>query len=201
VLFELYNEPNDLPEPETANPDINQRPTVEQWRRWANAMNETIAFVRSRGAVNVVVVDGLVHAQQLNGAPELNDPLRAVLYAAHPYASGPRAAYNQTEAVWNEKFGNFARTHPVIISEWGIGFYCDANTPNSVVEFLKYLHERGIGLEAGIWDFTPPGFKNLTHKFLTCSFRASSMRKERWRAVRVTFHHFTDLARRWRHTT
>jgi endoglucanase len=163
VLFELYNEPNDIPH--DPKPDIDQRPTAEQWQRWAAAMNETIAFVRERGSVNVVVADGLVHAQQLAGAPDLIDPLHQVLYAAHPYTSGPHAAADQTKRSWEEKFGHFARTHPVIISEWGIGFYCDSNTPQSVVAFLQYLNQRGIGLEVGIWDFAPGGFNNLIHGF------------------------------------
>ncbi|WP_446743429.1 glycoside hydrolase family 5 protein [Silvibacterium acidisoli] len=163
VLFELYNEPNDIPK--DPHPDINQQPTSQQWQRWADAMNETIRFVRNHGSVNVVVADGLVNAQQLEGAPDLVDPMHQVLYAAHPYVSGNRADFNQTEQAWEEKFGHFARTHPVIISEWGIGFYCDAKTPRSVASFLKYLRSRGIGLEVGIWDFAPGGFNNMTHGF------------------------------------
>jgi endoglucanase len=130
-------------------------------------MNETIAEVRELGAVNVVVADGLVHAQQLSGAPDLKDPLRQVIYAAHPYVNGSKsfADFNQTKAAWDEKFGNFARTHPVIISEWAIGYFCDTKTPDSVVEFLRYLDDRRIGLEAGLWDFEPDGFNNLTHGF------------------------------------
>ena len=167
VLYELYNEPNDLPEPEAANPNNDQPPTAEQWQSWAAAMNETIGTVRHAGATNVVVADGLVSAQQLSGAPQLEDELRQFIYAAHPYVSGSQkvADYNQTEQAWNEKFGDFAKENPVIISEWGTSFFCDENTPASVVKFFNYLNDRGIGIEAGIWDFDAPGFNNLTHGF------------------------------------
>ncbi len=167
VLYELYNEPNDLPEPEAANPNNDRPPTPEQWQSWAEAMNRTIATVRKAHAMNVVVADGLVSAQQLSGAPELEDELRQVAYGAHPYVSGSQtvADYNQTEQAWNEKFGNFAKREPVIVTEWGTSFFCDSNTPYSVVRFLNYLNDRGIGIEAGIWDFDAPGFNNLTHGF------------------------------------
>jgi hypothetical protein len=37
---------------------------------------------------------------------------------------------------------------PVIISEWISGaYFCDADTPESTVQFLQYLQEHGIGLE------------------------------------------------------
>ena len=171
ILLELYNEPNDLPKGQTVDPD--QPPTADQWQRWKVAMNEIIAEIRALGAVNVVVADGLVQAQQLAGAPDLTDPLNQVLYAAHPYTTGLTEAVgdpNQSAAVWTEKFGNFALTHPVIISEWGDGFFCDTKTPQAVVNFLNYLYARGIGLEAGIWDFAPAGFSNLTHTFPDVQF-------------------------------
>jgi endoglucanase len=128
--------------------------------------------------MNVVVADGLVHAQQLAGAPNLFDPLHQVLYAAHPNASEINGAFNQTPQAWDERFGHFAETHTVIITEWGIRFYCDSNTPQFVVTFLKYLDDRHIGLEAGIWDFTPGGFNDLIHGFRMVGSQAFKTRKE-----------------------
>jgi hypothetical protein len=29
-------------------------------------------------------------------------------------------------------------------------YFCDADTPESTVQFLQYLHEHGIGLEVGV---------------------------------------------------
>jgi hypothetical protein len=49
------------------------------------------------------------------------------------------------------KFGNFSRRAPVIITEWISGaYFCDADTPESTVQFIQYLREHGIGLEVGL---------------------------------------------------
>lgn len=151
VLFELYNEPNLHPK---SSPD--QVPSAADWELWAKAMNETLTLVRAVGAVNVVVADGLVDAQQLSGAPQLNDPLNQVAYASHPYPSGSTEAigdYNQTENAWNQKFGDLAETEPVIVTEWGTGYFCDSKTPQAVVNFLTYLQKHNVGLEAVAWDW------------------------------------------------
>jgi endoglucanase len=168
VLFELYNEPNLHPK---ASAD--QAPSREDWKQWASAMNETLTLVRALGAVNVVVADGLVSAQQLSGAPKLNDPLNQIAYASHPYPSGKTqaaAAYNQTKAAWAEKFGDFSKTEPVIITEWGVGYYCDENTPASVMKFLGYLQEHNVGLEAVAWDWQEYDFASAVQNFPNPNF-------------------------------
>jgi endoglucanase len=168
VLFELYNEPNLHP---GSSPDA--VPSSADWEQWASAMNETISVVRDLGAVNVMVADGLVSAQQLSGAPQLNDPLHQVAYASHPYPSGATAAigaYNQTRAAWNEKFGNFARTAPVIVTEWGIGYYCDTNSAQAAVDFLGYLQQHHVGLEAVAWDWGPYNFASAVQGFPSDTF-------------------------------
>ena len=45
--------------------------------------------------------------------------------------------------------------HPEGISG---AYFCDADTPESTVQFLQYLQEYGIGLEVGVWDWTSGGF-------------------------------------------
>ena len=155
VLFELFNEPHIGPQAVVPFP-------TPDWPTWAAAMNATIQTIRSLGAVNVVVADGLQFAQELAGAPSLNDPLHQVAYAAHPYSLN---ASDQTPAVWDVKFGSFSATAPVIISEWGIGYYCDADTPTSVTTFLQYLQNHGVGLEAGTWDWASSGFGSVIYDF------------------------------------
>jgi endoglucanase len=155
VMFELFNEPHIGPQAVVPFP-------TPDWSAWAAAMNQTIQTIRSLGAKNVVVADGLQYAQELSGAPQLNDPLHQVAYAAHPYSLN---AADQTPAVWDVKFGSFAATAPVIVSEWGIGYYCDANTPTSVVTFLQYLQSHRIGLEAGSWDWASAGFGSVIYGF------------------------------------
>lgn len=141
VLLEILNEPRPEPNP-------------ENWRRWSASMNKTIRMMRDMGAENVIVADGLGVGQVIDGAPLLQDD--QVAYASHPYALHPEG---QTRKVWDAKFGNFSRRAPVIITEWlSGGYYCDADTPTSTIDFLQYLNRHHIGLEAGTWDWAPAGF-------------------------------------------
>jgi endoglucanase len=157
VMLELLNEPR--PQPNPAN-----------WRRWAQAMNQTIHTVRKLGAKNVVIADGLGIGQVLDGAPLLDDA--QVAYASHPYALH---AEGQTRAMWDGKFGNFSRRAPVIVTEWiSGGYYCDANTPESTVRFLQYLQQHRIGLEMGAWDWTSGGFGSVRWGFPVGKFSSFS---------------------------
>ena len=151
VMYELLNEPN-LP------------PSPGNWRMWATAMNATLAVVRQSGARNVVVADGLQFAERLSGAPELNDRLGQVVYASHPYA---HRAEDQQQPAWDAKFGDFARRHPVVVTEWATvpKYFCDLGTPKYAEAFLQYLDERGIGLMAYGWDFSGPKFGSTFHGF------------------------------------
>lgn len=151
VMYELLNEPN-LP------------PSPENWRLWADAMNHTIAVVRRTGAQNVVVADGLLYAERLGAAPDLDDPAGQVAYASHPYAHD---ANGQKPAAWDRKFGDFAARHPVIVTEWTTvpTYYCDADTPRYAAAFLAYLERRGIGLTTYAWDFSGPKFGSAYHGF------------------------------------
>ena len=158
VVYELYNEPS------LGNTHPDEAPTADQWQAWQVAMNETIDVVRGAGAENVVLADALAGGQQLSGAPQLTDPLHQVAYAVHPYAF---KAYDQTKAAWDEKFGDFSKNAPVIVSEWSIGYYSDPNTPAAVVTFLQYLQNHGIGLEAGIWDWPLLTFRSIREGFPT----------------------------------
>ena len=151
VIYELLNEPN-LP------------PNPENWRKWAHEMNATLKVVRDAGASNVAVADGLLFAERLGGAPALHDPDGQVVYASHPYA---HRAQDQTAPSWEKKFGDFARTHAVVVTEWTTvpKYYCDLGTPKYAEEFLRYLNGRGIGLMAYGWDFSGPKFGSTFHGF------------------------------------
>lgn len=139
ILYEIINEPRLV-----ATPD--------HWAAWAAAMNEQIAAIRQTGSRNVVVADGLNFAERLDGAPPLVDPENKVAYASHPYS---HKAEDQTPQVWEQKFGRFARSAPVIVTEWTTipKFYGDQDTPASALAFLHYLQARGIGLSAYAYDF------------------------------------------------
>lgn len=153
VMYELLNEPN-LP------------PSPAHWRRWGKEMDATLAVVRQSGARNVAVADGLLYAERLGGAPELRDRTGQLAYASHPYAHHQP---DQAEPAWEAKFGAFARTHPVIVTEWATvtvaNYYCDLGTPRSAEAFLHYLDQRHIGLMAYGWDFSGAKFGSTFHGF------------------------------------
>ena len=161
VLYELLNEPRPAPNP-------------GNWQRWAQAMNATIHTVRASGAGNVVIADGLAVGHVIDGAPLLAD--QQVAYASHPYtlklpANGQKVAPwqgpdGQRSPAWQAQFGTFAQHAPVIITEWlSGGYYCDANTAESTVQFLQYLQQHQIGLEVGTWDWAPGGFGSARWHF------------------------------------
>lgn len=151
ILYEILNEPR-LPA------------TAANWVAWAESMNEAIRTIRASGARNVVIADGLLFAERLNGAPPLTDPAGEVAYAAHPYAHN---AEGQREDAWERKFGAFAKTAPVIVTEWTTvpKFYCDADTPSSALAFVRSLHARGIGLTAFAFDFGANRFGSVVQDF------------------------------------
>jgi len=44
-------------------------------------------------------------------------------------------------------------------------YFCDADTPESTVQFVQYLQEHGIGLELGVWEWTSGGFGSARRDF------------------------------------
>jgi endoglucanase len=145
VLLELFNEPG-------TGPSQNPKPT--DWQDWAAAMNSTITSVRNEGANNVVVADGLAHAGLLTGAPALTDTKNQVAYAAHPYTFS--ADEEKGTGFLDNSFGTFAADNPVIITEWGQGYYCGPTNPTFLITFLNYIQSKGIGLEMSFWDWGGP---------------------------------------------
>lgn len=148
VLIELFNEAGTGP---------TQIPNAADWKSWADAMNTTIASVRSEGATNVVVADGLAHAGTLMNAPDLADNLGQIAYASHPYTFSAASEQQSTEQSFlDDSFGDFATNHAVIITEWGQGYYCGPTNPQFLIYFLTYLQQKGIGLEMSFWDWGGP---------------------------------------------
>ena len=94
ILLEPFNEPGTGPQ---------QLPSATDWENWQAALNATIASVRSQGATNVLVADGLAHAETLTGAPPLSDSLHQVAYAAHPYSFQDS---DESTAFLDQSFGN-----------------------------------------------------------------------------------------------
>ncbi len=170
IMLEIYNEPFIM-----AN-EKEGVPSYTEWMQWQGAMNGVIAAIRSTGAKNVLIADGLEHGEELTNAPALTDMVSPVIYASHPYAhnyqdqnaTGTEA--NGTidpNAGWNLKFGTFAASNPVMVTEWGNGYYCDNITGTQDVVFLQYLQGLGVGLVATTWDWAGPNFGSVRVNFPT----------------------------------
>jgi hypothetical protein len=106
VLFELYNEPHDVPWPTWQNGGA----TSQGWT--VVGMQQLYDTVRAAGADNVVIVGGLDWAFDLSGVPMYQINGYNIMYATHPYQDRP-------EQRWWPSFGTLTATYPVIISEFG----------------------------------------------------------------------------------
>lgn len=148
VMFELFNEPN-LP-PVTADEPIN---SPRRWAAWQAAFQPLIDQFRGASIGNVLIVDGMSWAQTLEGAPALRDPLGQLAYAVHPYPT----VMPETPAGWDARFGGFAQTHPVLITEWIMdsGLFCLPDAPAIATGLLNYAFDHRIGFSG--WAFDGPG--------------------------------------------
>jgi hypothetical protein len=109
VLFELYNEPHDVP-----------------WPYWKSGgtvgggwqvvgMQQLYDAVRAAGADNLVVIGGLDWAFDLSGVPGNRIQGYNILYATHPYDGAPE----RSAAHWTAAWGFLTKTDPVIVTEFG----------------------------------------------------------------------------------
>ncbi len=176
VAFELFNEPHDAPAKYKFAPG--EYPTADQWTEWrdggttpesnlgdtAVGFQQLVTTIRGLGATNVLVVDGLNFAGQLQGHPALQDTLvpAQLAYAVHPYY------YTLGYTDWDFRFGDAALSAPVIATEWNYALSDCGNPPQAgAPAFLSYLAARGIGVlgqsaDIGIgttvmgdWSWTP----------------------------------------------
>ena len=166
IMLEMYNEPNLHPQQRPVLLE-NTPPAAGDWEQWRVAFNAVIRTIRASGARNVVVADGLASAEQLTGAPKLDDPLKSVVYASHPY---PLQQLDQSRAAWDDKFGNFSRTAPVIVTEWGPGYYCDEQTGPATAAFFGYLQEHRVGLEVVAFDWPAYSFASAVQDYPNVTF-------------------------------
>jgi len=107
VMFELYNEPHDIP-----------------WTTWrdgglvdgyqAAGMQQLYDAVRAAGARNLVLIGGVNWAFDLSGVA--NNPVAGynIAYATHPYDVGGRPP-----STWDRNWGYLTRTDPVVVTEFG----------------------------------------------------------------------------------
>lgn len=151
VMLELFNEPS------PNGPDAVE---AHNWDSWRAAMQSLVDEVRSLGAKNVLLADGLYWAQMLDGAPLLEDPASELAYAIHPYYSERM----RSRSDWNKMFGYFSQRHAVMATEWNAVSFrrnCNRDTPKFAADMLSYLKEQKIGLVVWSYDFPGALFTDL----------------------------------------
>lgn len=132
VIYEIFNEPVSKPQPDAV-----------RWKGWQKGHQAVIDDLRAARIRNTVLVAGLYGSHTFLGAPVLQDPTGQIAYALHPYF---RETFKNT-ADWDAAFGNFARDHAVIVTEWGMSREaCDVAGESTAEQLLSYLEQRKIGV-------------------------------------------------------
>jgi len=156
IMLELFNEPGMW------------ESNAGAWSQWKSGMQSLIDLVRGAGAQNTLLLDGLRGAHYLTGAPAVSDPLHKIAYAVHPYIDDK----DHGPSDWTRDFGNFAKDHPVLVSEWNATstLQCRPDVPQASREFIEYIKERRMGLVLWALDLhgtlfdasnKPIGFKDF----------------------------------------
>jgi len=143
VMFELYNEPHDVP-----------------WTVWRNGgtftctdgvtynaagMQQLANAVRATGATNVVVAGGDAWAYDLSGVAQVGLLTGGnVAYATHPYENSA----GDSPSSWTAAFGYLTPAAPVIATEFG-STNCATDAYDS--DILGYFKAHGVGYTAWAW--------------------------------------------------
>jgi endoglucanase len=174
VIFELYNEPH--PREDVW---VDQQMDAQAWKLWRDGgvveagkdypcddcptlaayngagMQQLYDVVRSTGARNLVLVNGVHWGYSLQGVPQYRLNGYNIIYGTHPY-DWPDKQPDQ----FDKEFGFLAATDPVMISEFG-SYTCapnpTANTlgPEYNRRVLDYADQKKMSWVA--WAFwTPP---------------------------------------------
>lgn len=152
VWFDLFNEPT----------------TDTPYRVWRDGgpgvvgMQTLVDAVRPIAPDNVIVAESIHDLDYFQGIGDNTLRGRNIVYAVHPYfddSVGPAAVRPVSWWLhhWQTTWGMFARTHPLLIGEWGE--YedgrpeCQPNAAALVPAFLSYVSSLHLGLIA--WSLTP----------------------------------------------
>src|SRR3990167_7076426 len=88
-------------------------------------INQIIASMRSAGSRNVVIVNALGqdYSKYLNQSQRFSDSLGQLAYGVHTYFSMVGHSQAGVPGVdnhggWDSNYGNFATTHPTLVTEW-----------------------------------------------------------------------------------
>jgi len=141
IIFELFSEPS-LPA------------TSANWVAWQSAYQALVTTIRTTGATNVLLADGLQGGTTFAGAPTLSDPTGQIGYAVEPWFF----PNYRTTAAYDTAFGNLAATNVVVAAAWstldGGAYteYCGPTTPADAQTLLNYLLSKKIGVTGFAFD-------------------------------------------------
>jgi hypothetical protein len=133
-------------------------------------INQMIQAVRSTGARNLLIVQPLIQyftwyqAYLDRGGTPITDTIPdALAYGVHPYFDFKKVG--TTRASWDDSFGTFAESHPVIVTEWNentskvggiLNKWCSGPDALSLpLQAFHYFNEKGINGVVG-WAFDNP---------------------------------------------
>lgn len=139
IMLELFTEPC-----KWSNPDSQ--------KEWARGMQSIIDAVRRAGAKNILLLDGLWYARQIDGLfPLVHDTLPdRMAFAVHPYLV--KGTF-ESEAQWRAIFGASAVRYPTIVTEWNAIDGCIGDDlPGLALSEIHYLQSLHLGLIAWAMD-------------------------------------------------
>jgi endoglucanase len=123
VLFELYNEPKNIP-----------------WDVWlgggsvdgftAVGMQQLYDAIRSTGATNLVIAGGISWAYDLSGVPDYPIQGEGIMYATHPY-DWP----DKMPSDWDRAWGFLTQNAPVIVTEFGAPNSCSPSYSEDLIGY------------------------------------------------------------------
>ncbi len=93
----------------------------------------------------------------------------------HPYLG----KHNQTRAQWDKKWGDYARTHPVMATEFNAdagGNYCRPELAAQAEAILAYMREKRIGVVA--WALDMPSVRGPDGSYTTLDALACGERRD-----------------------
>jgi len=157
------------------------------WKAWQGSHQNVVDNIRNDyGATNVIVAEGLAYGHLFNKMYPLSDPLGQLIYAAHPYL-GP--TFNSPK-VWNAWFGDFAKDHPFIVSEFNAmpwrSSACFESMPITANKLLHYLFQARIGVDIFAYDSEDTLFTSLV-QLSPSGVQSASMIEKALRANLTTF--------------
>lgn len=156
VLFELYNEPHGV--------------SWDCWRSgcimpggWrAAGMQTLLDAVRTTGATQPVIVDGLDWANNVTGwlSHPLNDPLHQLVAGLHVYAWNPCV----TTTCWEDEVLPLAEKVPVMATEFG-----ETDCRDGFIDtFVGWAHAHDISTLAWAWN-TDQGCLDLIENYASAT--------------------------------